>query len=141
MALLKLLFLIETVALTAAPIGIERGCSVSFHQVISAINSKAHIFVDVTDEFSGSEFIGPLDTLKAIEERFPQGMIVIELSNSDSGRTITLSSVSYAVGDGQYRLVFAEQEEIQARAEFDTIRLTTNTNMQNILVYWKNGSV
>lgn len=138
--LLKLLLLSETIALTAAPIGIEQGCSVSFRQEVSAINSKAYVYVDVTSEFTAQDFDGPIDKLEALKDRFPSGMISVELSNSASGKSIIIPAHSFAVSKDQLMLDFSAPAELHAHSEFDVIRITTTTKIQDVLVYWKNGS-
>jgi hypothetical protein len=132
---LKMLFFTKFVLLTPEFINFEGEYSIIPEKPISALNSYAHISIDVSHmmtSYQGKDVIAKLDAMKKV---FPKNSIsayVIDLE----GRTVKFDKMSHA---SSLRIILSASDAIIVGKEYKKIVLNSSISLNRVKVGWANS--
>jgi|GEM_PF-6783849 len=137
-----LLFFSKTVLLTPELTSIpqQQSIQIPLEGPISAISAGASIQVDVTHIIAPTTEEDSNELRRRAEDALYGLQINATLSNE-----LTEASLEYhsalMVRKGEVRLLLSAEDGVPLNVDFDTLEITSNMQLDNVRVYWKNYSL
>lgn len=136
--LIKIFFLAKVVLLTPSPVTFNDECTLLPEAPIKAVNSRAHIIIDVTTMVPGGASNDINESFNLLSEYFPAESILVELHSAILETNIELSRVSYAVNSEQLLVYVMGESEVPKNLAFDKVTVKTKAPLSDVKIYWRN---
>jgi hypothetical protein len=133
-----MLLFASLVELTPEPISINQQIELRLDAPVTAITPEPMLEIRVPAlDLRG---ISPLDVPELVKSQFGHAGIVADLCDVDSGECFEFSFMGHYVQDKQgVKLLIEPVVPVSTRAKFDFVRISTDTELESVSVYWKNS--
>lgn len=136
--LIKIFLLAKVVLLTPSPVTFYDDYTLLPEPPIKAVNSRAHIIIDVTTMIPGGTSNDINESFNLLSEYFPAESIMVELSSATLETTILLSRISYAVNAEELLVYVMSESNMPKNLAFDKVTVKTDTPLSDVKIYWRN---
>lgn len=141
------LFFGKMILLTPNPIDIHnQWVDIELKKPITAINIGATVDIELSYSKTFSDKVKSQQNIsKYLKEIYPEGMIEAVLSTKDNKSIMLINNGFYTSGYGEKEklrilIKLTSQSQIPTGKKFTSLKIRSQTKLEQVLVHWKNFS-